>query len=136
MLIVRYKDPKFDEGPKMIIGFSGNELSLDYTTGYISGWKIEEPTPLKVSLLQLQDICVLHAYCSLSLQIKKSDIDSGQLCAFTVSLACEVSGCSPLTLEVEIIGVKPPNNTFTIKRNSFVYNSPVTIPLKRPCPHD
>ena len=65
MLIVRYKDPKFDEGPKMIIGFSGNELSLDYTTGYISGWKIEEPTPLKVSLLQLQDIYVLHAYCSL-----------------------------------------------------------------------
>ena len=65
------------------------------------------------------------------LQIKQSDIDSGQLCAFTVSLACEVSGCSPLTLEVEIIGVKPPNNTFTIKRNSFVFNSSVTTdPIK------
>ena len=132
MLIARYKDSKFDEDPKMIIGFSGDELSLHYTTGYISGWKIEEPTPLKVSLLQLQDICVLHVYCLLSLQIK---IDSHQLCTFTISLAqCEVSGCSPLTLEVEITGVKPPNNTFTIKRNSFVYNSPVTIPSKRSCP--
>lgn len=112
MLIARYKDPKFDEGPKMIIGFSGDELSLHYTTGYISGWKVEEPTPLKVK------------------------IDSGQLCTFIINLACEVSGCSPLTLEVEITGVKPPNNTFTIKRNSFVYNSPVTIPSKRLCPHD